>query len=234
MSRNITQISSRGFTIRKIIPRQIAENYFNGLYDNRQLPCLKIRSSSALIKLGKEIGKDNSSEIYRFIDKSNNSQSILTTNHAFYTYMLNMQNGKSVDKPILKCKYCKRNITKTPIGLPVSMILKGSETHFIVSDVFCDFGCAYSYVKRKNGENRYFKDSLYMNSEQLLYAMYYQMYPDRSGKSIKDKNDWELLRENGGPLTDEEFDSDAALYVSIPSVVTLPCKKQYIKLSTKN
>jgi len=232
MLKTVNHVSG-GFTIRKISPKEIADFYFKGQYVNRSMPDSKIRGSTGLVKLGKEMGKDPSSEIYRFLDKSNNSQSILTTNHALYRYILDVQNNKSVDKPILKCKYCKRNILKTPVGLPISMIIKGDETHFVVIDSFCDFGCMFSHLKRKNMENRFYKDPLYMNVEQLMYCMYYAMYPDRTGTTIKDKPDWDLLRENGGPLTNEDFDSNCAEYVSVPSVIVLPSKKQYIKMCKK-
>ena len=108
------------------------------------------------------------------------------------------------------------------------------EVSFFVIDAFCDFGCAFSNLKRRTGESRMYRAPLYTNAEQLLYCMYYRMYPDRVGESIHEKPDWDLLRENGGPLTDEEFDSETSEYISVSSVVTLPIKKQYIKINTKN
>lgn len=225
---------SESFTVRKIDPKEIALKYFKGEYNKRSLPDFKVHISNASVKPGKEIGKTASSEIYRFTDRCNNNQSIFTTNHNLYKYVTDLQNGKIVDSPILRCKYCKRCNLKRPIGLPISMILSGDETIFTVVDSFCDFGCAFSYLKRKNSENRIYRGPLYMNTEQLLYCLYYKIYPEKTGQSIKEKPDWDLLRENGGPLTDEEFDFDTTEYISIPSVITFPAKKQYLKFHLVN
>lgn len=226
---------SENFTIRKIDPKEIAAKYLAGEYNNRSLPDFKLKSSSASVKLGKDVGKDAHSEIYRFIDKGNNSLSIVTTNHSLYKYIEALQNGKSVENPILRCKYCKRGNLKTPVGMPISMsILANEEVVFHVIDTFCDFGCMFSCFKRKSGENRSYRSPLYMNTEQLIYTMYYRVYPDRVGQSIREKDDWDLLRENGGALTDEEFDSGTAEYIPLPSVILLPSKKQYLKFQLRN
>ena len=226
---------SESFTIRKIFPKDMAIRYFKGEYDNRNLPDFKIQTSNALVKIGKNIGKDSSSEVYQFVDRANNNQSILTTNHSLYKYVQDTQSGKQLELPILRCKYCKRCNLKKPIGLPISMtITENNEAIFNVIDSFCDFGCAFSYLKRRNSESRMFQGPLYMNSEQLLYCLYYRVYPERVGQYIRDKPDWDLLRENGGPLSSEEFDSNASEYIPIPSVITLPSKQQYLKLHLKN
>ena len=223
------------FTIRKIVLKDSAIRYFKGDYKERTLPEFKIRPTVTLGKIGKEIGKDSTSEVYRFLDRSNNNQVILTTNHSLYKYALeeNKESRGLLNKPILKCKYCKRTILKSPIGLPISMEPEGDKLLFSVIDSFCDFGCALSYLKRRLMESRLYKGPLYMNSEQMLYCMYYRMYPDRIGQSICEKPDWDLLRENGGPLSNEEFDSNNSNYISIPSIVILPSKRQYTKLNLK-
>ena len=226
---------SESFTIRKIDAKEISARYLKGEYNTRSLPDTKIRAANGRVKLGKDIGKDANSEVYRFVDKANNNLSILTTNHALYKYVSDLQNGKSAEEPLLRCKYCKRGNLKHPVGLPINMsIAENNDVFFTVIDSFCVFNCMFSFLKRKNCEIRYYKGPLYMNSEQLLYSMYYRIYPDRVGESIKEKPEWDLLRENGGPLTDEEFDFGASEYIPIPSVISLPAKKQYLKFQLKN
>jgi uncharacterized protein YutD len=222
---------SENFTIRKIDPKLLACNFFKGEYSNRTLPENKIKSSHASIKMGKDVGYKSTAEVFQFKDKNNNYQTIYTTNHASYDYF----SGNIDEKPLLRCKYCKRGNLKNSIGLPISMeIQNNNNIIFYVIDTFCDFGCAFSFLKRKNSENRLFRNSLYMNAEQMLYCFYYRVFPDKIGEKIKEKPDWDLLRENGGSLTNEEFDSDATEYVLVPSLIMLPSKKQYIKLNTKN
>jgi len=219
------------FTIRKIDPKILAIKFFNNEFDNRVIPEKKIKNVSQLLKIGKNIGTDISSEVFRFKDKGNNNQSIYTTNHALYDYAVKTANGKSCEVPILKCKYCKRKILKNPTGLPIAMEIENENISFSVIDSFCDFGCAFSNLKRRLGENRSYRGPLYENAEQLLYTLYYRVYPDKFGTKIKDKDDWDLLRENGGPLTDEEFDSEAYSYIPVPTVTIFPVKNQYIKIS---
>ena len=221
---------SENFSLRKIDPNLIALNFFKGEYLNRKISEKKIKKGN-ILKIGKDVGNDMSSEVYRFKDKDNNNQTIYTTNHALYNYVTKKNEGKILENPILKCKYCKRGNLKSPIGLPISMEIDNENVKFLVIDSFCDFGCTFSYLKRKNTESRLYRGPIYTNAEQLLYSLYYRVYPDRVGKNIKDKPDWELLRENGGPLTDEEFDSEKADYFPIPSVTVSSTKKQYIKLN---
>ena len=224
---------SENFTIRKIDPKHIAVKFFKGEYVNRTLPETKIKTAPSGLKIGKYVGNSLSSEVYSFKDKGNNHQTVYTTNHALYEYMSKKNSGEISELPILKCKYCKRNIRNDPVGLPISMQIEGDELYFTVIDNFCDFGCAFSFLKRKNGINRLYRGPLYENAEQMLHAMYYRVYPEKVGEMIRDKDDWDLLRENGGPLTDEEFDYEASIYVPIPSVNITPVKKQYFKIVKK-
>lgn len=221
---------SENFTIRKIDPKAIVQRFFNGEYGNRNLPTNKIKISTASVKMGKDVGQKESAEVFQFKDKNNNYQTIYTTNHVSYKQFSEETN----EKPIIKCKYCKRGNLKNSVGLPIAIEKKDGVIIYYIIDSFCDFGCAFSFLKRKNSESRLFRNSLYMNAEQMLYCFYYGVYPDKVGEKIKEKPDWDLLRENGGPLTNEEFDSDSTEYVHVPSIIMLPAKKQYIKLNTKN
>jgi hypothetical protein len=221
---------SENFTIRKIEVKKINQLFFKGEYETRVLPCKKIKNTKGAIKMGKNVGQQVTEEVFQFKDRNNNYQTICTTNHALYAYA----DDETKEKPIIKCKYCKRSVLKNYIGLPIAIEKKDKNMIFYVTDSFCDFGCAYSFLKRKSSENRLFRNSLYMNAEQMLYCFYYGIYSEKVGEKIKEKPDWDLLRDNGGPLTNEEFDSDNTEYVPTPCIIMLPAKKQYIKLNTKN
>lgn len=220
---------SENFSLRKIDPKDMAIKFFKGEYVNRKLPETRIKSGGTLLKISKNVGKDITSEIYRFKDKNNTNQTIYTTNHDLYKF----HTDKTGEKPNIRCKYCKRSNLKNPMGLPISMEIheteEDSKIYFTVIDSFCDFGCTFSYLKRKTGQSRLYSGPLYSNAEQILYCLYYRIYPDKFGEDIKSKDDWDLLKENGGPLSDEEFDSGSAQYFNIPSVTVAPVKKQYFK-----
>ena len=220
---------TESFSLRKIDAKSIANKFFKGDYANRGWPENKIRSGVSVVKIGKDIGNDKSSEIFSYKDKNNNNQIIYTTNHALYKYISEGSSG--INCPILKCQYCKRGNLKKPIGLPIAMSKEGEKITFHVTGSFCDFGCAFSHLKRRTGTSRLYRGPLFMNSEQMLNLLYYRVYPERVGETIKEKPDWDLLRDNGGPLTNEEFDSSSSEYVPIPSMILLPSKQQFMKLN---
>ena len=222
---SIKPVGKESFMLRRIVPKDIALKYFKGLYLNKTLPKKKIKTSKKFVTLGKEIGKNSESEVYRFIDKSNNPQTILTTNHSYYSLT-------SANKGLIRCRYCMRNNMKDPVGIPIYMEIDHDDNvTFACLDPCCDFGCAFSYLKRLNLQSRFYTGPLYANAEQLLLCFYYRIYPDRKGEPIKGKDHFDLLKSNGGPLTDEEFDKNTAKYISIPNVTVLPAKKQFIKLN---
>ena len=177
------------FLLRRIHPKEIAIKYFKGEYINKTLPINKIKFNKNFVKLGKNIGSDSNSEVYRFTDKSNNTQTILTTNHSSYSFALDKSRGKTSDKPLIRCRYCQRNNMTDPVGIPISMEINDNHTFFVLVDPCCDFGCAFSYLKRKKTGNRYYKGPLYMNSEEILNCLYYRVYPDKKGTLIQEKPD---------------------------------------------
>jgi len=227
---------SDSFSLRKIDPKAIAFKFFKGEYVDRKLPDSRIKDSGTFIKISKDVGKNVNSEIFRFKDKNNNNQTIYTTNHKLYDYYTN----DSDEIPNIRCKYCKRTILKNPMGLPISMEITREKDgnppkiSFTTIDAFCDFGCTFSHLKRKTGQSRIYNGPLYSNAEQILYCLYYRVHPDKLGENINEKPDWELLKENGGPLTNEEFDNETSEYFSVPSVTVAPVKKQYFKINKNN
>lgn len=225
MSKTIKPVIKESFMLRRIVPKDLAAKYFKGEFLNRKVPQTKIKTSKNFVKLGKELGKDRSYEVYRFRDKSNNAQTILTTNHSFYEQKDGEMNN------LIRCRYCMRNNMKDPVGIPISMNVDNTgKATFVCIDPCCDFGCAFSHLKRITAQNKFYVGPMYMNAEQLLNCMYCRMHPDKRGEMIQAKPDFDLLRNNGGPLTDEEFDSGSAKYISMPNIIVLPAKKQFIKL----
>ena len=226
---------SESFNLRKIDVQNLTKKFLDGEFKDRDLPAKKIKNNITGVKIGKEIGLDSNSEIYQYKDKYNSQQTVYTTNHQMFAHTKN-----KTEFPIICCKYCKRKIFTTPVGIPVSMItqydsskstLKSTNVTFHVIDNFCDFGCAFTFLKIKTGETRYYKNPIYMNAEQLLYCYYYRIYPDFIGKKIHEKPNWEYLRENGGSLSNEEFDAENSQYIPIQSVTTLPAKLQFSRLN---
>lgn len=220
--------------LRRIDPVLMLRRYLAGEFRQVSVPKGKVKFSTAFVNLNQKIGSDQTSEVYRFNDKTNSGQIIVTTNHEQYKYSKETSNGNTdIDKPIPYCGWCRREIKHRPIGIPVLMEVDRhtGTVSFNVEDTYDKFGCALAALKRIYSCHHMYKDPKYMDAEQLLHTMYHKMYPDKIGTRIKEANDWRLCKFNGGPLTDDEFDSEQYEYVQIPNLVLVPVKRQYIKLN---
>lgn len=212
--------------LRRIDPVESFKKYLLGDYKNITIPKDKAIISSSFINLNQKIGNDENFSIYRFNDKTNYGQLIVTTNHKQYSeYKDNVKNKKW-------CLWSRREIKENAIGIPISMEIDRhtNKITFYIEDTYANFECAMASLKRIYSCHRNYKDSLYMDAEQMLHCMYYRMYPDKIGTRITEAKDWRLLDINGGPLSEEEYDSDQHGYIQIPNVVIIPIKRQYVKL----
>ena len=219
--------------LRRIDPVSMIKGYLAGDFKTLSMPQTKVTMSSAFVNLGQRVGSDSSSEIYRFNDKTNQGQLIITTNHEQYKYAKDISEGKESLQPNSNCKWCRRLISDRPIGIPVSMAVDkhSGEVRFNVIEPHHSFECTLATLKHRYSCFRMYKDPLFMDAEQMLHCMYYKMYPDKKGTRIREALDPDLLVHNDGPLTEEEWDSDQHTYVNVPNVVLVPVKKQYIKLT---
>ncbi len=230
MSKTVIKISEN-LMLRRVDPNAIYEAYVKGQYKNLKIPQAKVKVVSTFMDISKKIGNDPSYEVYRLTDKSNTSHVIVTTGHSQYQSALT----HSEDKAIKCCKWCRRKIEGPSLGIPVIMDIdtRTNKVTFglLDKDHFDRFECMFAVLKRKYSCHHMYKDPLYTDAEQMAHCMYYRMYPNKIGTRIKEANDWDLLHSNGGPLSDEEFDSNTHTYVEIPNLITVPVKKQYIKLN---
>ena len=215
--------------LRRVDPVDLLTRYLRGEYKNLMIPGQKVKITSG-VRMGKVLGSDASAEIFKLSSKHNNGNVIVTTNHSNFKYFKDLSENKDTIKPNLRCLHCKRIVQNNSVGIPVEVDHSNNKLRFQVVGVYCHFGCAYADLKRTLGITRIYRDPLYSNSEQLLYALYYSMYPDKKGEKIKESPDWRLLDENCGPLTSEQFDSGTYSYIHVPSIITIPTKVQHIRL----
>lgn len=228
MSRNAIKISEN-LVIRRIDPVAMLQKYLAGEFKNVAITKDSVTLSKAFTNLNQRVGSDQTSEIYRFNDKTNSGQLIVTTNQEQYEYA----KDKKGDQPYTECLWCRREIKTKPIRIPIEMekdkysgdtIFRGND------DTFDNFGCALAALKHLYSCHYMYKDPLYMDAEQMLHCLYHMMHPDKMGTRIIEARNWKLLKPRG-PLTDEEFDNEQYGYVELPNVVVVPTKRQFIKLS---
>ena len=98
MSRNTIK-KTENLMLRRIDPVLMYRRYISGEFRNVKIPKSKITISTAFVNLNNKIGVDQNSESYRFNDKTNSSQVIVTTNHEQYSY--SKENQSNVNKPEL-------------------------------------------------------------------------------------------------------------------------------------
>lgn len=223
---------TESFMLRRIDPVDILRKYLAGQFKNKKIPEKSVTISNTFVSLGKSLGTNPSSESYRLADKTNTGKVIVTTNHKTYQYEKDKNENRSTERPKVLCQYCKRLLTKDHPGIPIEMEVneRTGNAKFYVDGSFCHFGCAYASLKREIGVSKCYRDPLYMDSEQMLYCLYYRVHPDKRGSRINESPDWRLLDENGGPLSSKDFDAGTCEYVKIPQATLLPAKKQYIRL----
>jgi len=216
--------------LRRVDPVDMLTRYLNNEYTSLTIPEEKVTMAS-YVKMGKSLGNLPTEETYRISDNTVIGKTVITTNHSNYKYFKD-KNEKNYDivKPIQRCIHCKRVIKGEPVGIPLEMEYSNKNIRFYTDGTYCNFGCAYADLKRQLNVSRVYKDPLYMDAETMLYTMYYRMHPSKVGTRIKEAPDWRLLKENGGPLTSEQFDSQSYQYMQVPTLVTVPAKRQYIKL----
>jgi len=107
MSRNTIKITET-LMLRRIDPIIMIRRYLSGEFKKVSIPKGKVTFSKAFINLNQRVGSDQTSEIYRFNDKTNSGQVIVTNNHVLYNYVKETRDGKEVVKPVAECKWCRR------------------------------------------------------------------------------------------------------------------------------
>lgn len=232
MSRNSIK-ATETLMLRRIDPVLILRKYLAGDYSNVKIPQSKISFSTAFVDLNQRIGSDQSSEIFRFNDKTNSGQLIVTTNHEQYRYAKDISEGKECEKPIAHCRWCNREIFGDVLRIPTSMTTDKhtKQVSFEGEDTTDTFGCALAVLKRIYLCGRMFKDPRFRDAIQILHCLFWIVHPNMKGCKIVEAKDPRLLKyPHGGPLTDEEYDSDQFSYIMLPHVVSNPVKRQYIKL----
>lgn len=236
MSKSIIK-TIKTITLRRIDPVSFLRRYLAGEFVNVKIPVKKIKISS-FVNLNQKIGTDQTSEIYKFRNKTNSGQMIVTTNHKNFHSKTSQssnssQNQKTQITPVINyCIWCRRLIKDQPIGIPVSMEhnRKTKETVFYVEDSYCGFSCALAGLKRLRSCHRLYKDPMYMDADQMLHLMYHKAHQTKKGTRIVEAKNWRLLDINGGPLSDSEYDNKSIKYTELSNLVLSSVKRQYIKL----
>ena len=156
------------------------------------------------------------------------------------------------------CNWCRQPFTEIPWGIPLQIvkfkgsvepvtreaatteqsvamppipslppILQNKVAVYVDDPDYCRGECLYSGYKREFTGSCVYRDPLYLNSEQMIHLMYRIMYPD--APPLREALHWKLLKENGGPLSSEEYYQGSHYYQRSTNLVTIPVKVEYFK-----
>lgn len=218
------------FLLKGVDPLKVLNDYLTGNHPTSRKPSASC-TPSTLISLIPKYGTTPDSETYVYRDRTNYQKRIVTTNHDVFS----QSDDPSTLPTVGKCMWCRRELEKSPVGIPTTVkwtpdlsspSRRAGSLRFTVDGTYCTFECAYASLKYISPPIHLMRDPLYMDSEQLLRLMYSTCYPD-SKKFIQPAPDWRLLKDNGGPLTLQEFFSDCHRYVKTPNVVVHPIKIEF-------
>lgn len=113
-------------------------------------------------------------------------------------------NGVLPNKTEMKCFNCHHQFDTKPLGCPIKYIKDGD---YICDGIFCSFNCVLQFIE----DNTINKNTIYKDSKQLLYHLYYQIYPTdnttttTTNEFIIPAGSFRLLKSYGGPFTIEEY-----------------------------
>ena len=235
-------MTSPGFLLKGIDISSIVEGYLQGKYkDIRTTSLTKLRLLVNNVVLESNVGKDSESEVYEFIDWSNTRQRVVTINHGnYFEFKKNNEKQTSIINNKV-CHYCRCEIKGQVLGRPLRMeehkmdINKDNKGNgrvdsknkmyiYHVEGQYHSFNCMYANVSKELSLNYKIRNSSYSDSQTLVLHMFNQMYP---GKKLKPSPDWRLLDINGGPLSQEDFDTPSYNFLQTPNIVLVPLKIEY-------
>jgi len=217
------------FLLRHLDPSKILENYKSGKYCHITLPKEKIHLNLITPSIQSNLGTDPESDLYTFRTKGNLTQTVASTSHLHY--LLFNRNGGLIP-PGGICDWCRISFSHSSVGIPIKMEIGHFDIGepiiiFYLDGCMCSCECALAELKRHHTLSYRYRDSLYMDSEQMLRYMYSIIYPNED--FLYEAPDYRLLRQNGGSLDISEFHNKKHIYVRTPNIILAPVKRQFLK-----
>lgn len=207
MSEKITP----SFFLRGINIYDVARNYLAGKYSKQDVK--PIKSSIDSCKVSSAISGDESLSFYSTKDKNGVTTLIYTC-------------GKNYNRDT-PCHWCRRKFLHNYIGIPITYEPKGDIIKITTSGYYCSFGCADAHLQEKiNLGTHTSKYSIYNKSTSYLNRLFNLVH---QGKRLIRAKDWELLAQNGGSLTDAEYDDTNYVYECVGNIVISISVTEYRK-----
>lgn len=207
------------FVLRKIDPVKVVSDYNAGKFFQLAIPTEKVKVEKAYIPT-----VTNAS--FSFRDKNNCLQIIETTNNEMI----------KKDHPP-RCLWCMEDMPDAPtrVPCPVEMYtwLDNDERYylFVTSGEVCCFECLAPYISVFRGSKSVSRSPFLMNSEVMMYALYWLVYPERKGEKINPAPDYRLCQTNGGTLSNGEYHVTKSVFIQTPNLFIQNACEQFIHMT---
>lgn len=228
----------RTILLKSIDPVALYEKYKNGYTSQLTIPNDKTKMLDP-IKLDYQMGLTQHDPRHEITDSSNHKCRFFTTNiNDYMKFYDNAQFTRECIKEdeMVNCQLpgCHEKINKKQsIGIPFHMevLIKDQKCQHVIFSVegyYCSFEHMYQIVKSKISMPKRYFDGNFTDVDHHARLMFHLMYPNE--KFIMKTSDTTLLSQHGGSLDADDLKKHR--YVSIPGVITLPAKRQFLQIET--
>lgn len=222
------------FVLRQVNAVELIKRYNEGAFSQvKDLPSAKIEVAKSTAIMAPTHGKSLQEPTCAIKDRMDKSIIMYTDNVSnFETFT----KSGGVPPKGGRCEWCRRLFTNESQGVPIAFkegeaisANKNGAPYYAFWDegTFCSYRCVLAHILMFKEIGPQQRDPLYLNSEATLRFRFSLEYPNV--EVLLPAPDYRLLKENGGSLTDEEFDGTKYTYLRTANVVIIPCKVAYIR-----
>ena len=221
-----SQINNRNnFTLTGVNAQEIINKYIDNFHQTIEIDNIKCKKSIKINTVKEKENLTNSPyEKKYFINSNTLKQTIHTTNNDQFKLVID---GKQLSEIKFRCFYCRVDRKQISLGFPIKIEVELDKYIFHLDEpYYCNYNCLYSGMDDKFKDNREERDLV----EENIKFMFHLSHPDEVLTKAKD---WRLHEVNHGTLNDEQFNDETFEYIKLPSIITLPVKRQYIQYKIK-
>lgn len=207
------------FALPKVDPVKVLAKYNAGYYENFRLPRFHIEGRSLGSLFKPSYGSDTNADIFTYRDKAGRESIVVSSN---------CHRGSGP----YRCHYCRRDFTTEPLGYVVSTssydLNEQQHLAFQTEGIFDLWSCVLAYILA--GGPAF--ERLHPHALSNTVGLYRLQCPE--APPLKPSNDWRLLKCNGGPLDDENWEPVAETkYIHLPNVKVVPARSLFLKQETR-
>lgn len=218
------------FLLKGVDPVELVKKYvsgnFNSQFNKSKIP--RAKNNISIIPSNRTGSQD---PVFSVKDRFNNFIIISTSNHE--NFKVFTESGGELKKGGI-CDRCHKTFEHTGIGYPVKYNEKSVLSNdryriiyvFYIEGCFCCFEHCLEYVNLMLSQPLTQRDNMLNDAASALKFMHSLIYP---GQTLLSSNNPCLLKNNGGSLTEEEWEDKRYIYVPTDRLLLIPVKREHIR-----